>query len=73
MSSLTRKMQKRLMRAEKSPLAAIALRGQKRGINLGVRNPRAPKPNSLPARGSRRTINRKNPWRGQHGDGGSGV
>lgn len=60
MASLTRRMTRRNVRA-KDVVTANALKNNKRGINIGVHNPKAPKPLSLPARGSRRGL--KNNWR----------
>jgi hypothetical protein len=45
MSSLTRRMQLRNVRA-KDPATGRRLRNQKRGQKLGTVNPRAPKPHS---------------------------
>lgn len=62
MSSMTRNMQRVAIRSKRSSLAAKALAGRKFGTALGVRNPKAPKPNSLIARGHRRGTH-KNPHR----------
>jgi len=62
MSSLTRKMTTRAVRAKHAPTAR-KLRNSKIGSRMGVNNAKAASPFSLRARGSRRSQHQNKTWR----------